>query len=46
MNELDTFYIIKHLTNSVANDSKIEASIFEKYCVKCGLRNVDYSGKV
>lgn len=36
--------VVKHLSGSVENVSKIEPSLFEKFNVKRGLRNADHSG--
>ena len=44
MNNSNIPTIVKHLAESVINSSKIDASLFEKFSVKRGLRNADHSG--
>ena len=44
MNKLETPPIVTHLSELVVKSAKIDASLFEKFNVKRGLRNADHTG--
>jgi citrate synthase len=44
MSKSEISSVVKYLSGSVENVSKIEPSLFEKFNVKRGLRNADHSG--